>query len=151
MGEVGIVATGQGVLARVAEGGVAEIVAQGGGLGEILIEAQGAGHGAGDLGDLQGMGQAGAVVIPRGGEEHLGLIHEAAEGLTVDDAVTVALELAPHGARLHGILPSAGGGGSGGDGGEEQGFPLVHPFVEVHVHVVLPFCDPLGSRFSFHL
>ena len=81
----------------------------------------------------------------------MSLVHEAAEGLAMDDAVAVALELAPHGAGLHGMLPPAGGGGSGGDGGQKQVFPLVHPFVEVRVHVVLPFCDPLGPRFSFHL
>ena len=28
---------------------------------------------------------------------------------------------------------------------------LVHPLVEIHIHVFLPFCDPLGSRASFHL
>jgi hypothetical protein len=95
------------------------------------------------------MGQAGAVVIPRGGEEHLGLVHEAAEGLAMDDAVAVALELAPQGARLHGMLPSAGGGGSGSHGGQKQGLPLVHPLVEIHIHVFLPFCRPVGVAFFF--
>ena len=149
VGEALIVTAGQRVLSCVAEGGVAEIVSQGGGLGEVFVQPKGAGHGAGDLGDLQGMGQAGAVVIPRGGEEHLGLVHEAAEGLAMDDAVAVALELAPQGARLHGALPSAGGGGSGSHGGQKQGLPLVHPLVEVHIHVFLPFCRPVGVAFFF--
>jgi hypothetical protein len=42
----------EGVLAGMAEGRVAEIVGQGQRLRQILIEAKGAGQGAGDLADL---------------------------------------------------------------------------------------------------
>jgi hypothetical protein len=69
----------------------------------------------------------------------------------MNDTVTIPLEFAPHGARLHGIFPPAGGGGSGGNGGQEQLFPLVHAFVEIHVHVFLPFCRPVGVAVFFSL
>ena len=56
----------EGPLPGVAEGGVAQIVAQRRRLGEILVEPQGPGHGPGDAGHLQRVGHAGAVVIPFG-------------------------------------------------------------------------------------
>jgi hypothetical protein len=39
------------------------------------------------------MSQAGTVVIAIRGDEDLGFVHKAAEGLSVDDTVAVALEL----------------------------------------------------------
>ena len=45
------------------EGGVAKIVAEGDGLGQVLVEVQGAGDGARDLHHLQCVRQAGAEVI----------------------------------------------------------------------------------------
>jgi hypothetical protein len=88
-------------LAGMAEGGVAEIVGEGDGLGEVLIEREGAGDGAGDGGDLDGMGEAGAEVIAGAAEEDLGLVLEAAEGAGMDDARAVALVLGAIGmARL---------------------------------------------------
>ena len=50
------------VAAHVAEGGVPQVVCQGDGLGQILVEAQGAGDGAADLGDLDGMREPGERV-----------------------------------------------------------------------------------------
>ena len=44
------------VLAGVAEGRVAEVVGEGDGFGEVLVEAEGAGDGAGDLRRLRGCG-----------------------------------------------------------------------------------------------
>ena len=61
-------------LPGVAEGGVAQIVAQGDGLGQVLVQGQGPGDGPGDTIDLQGVGHAGAVVVSLGQEEHLGLV-----------------------------------------------------------------------------
>ena len=67
---------------------------QGEGLGEILVEAERAGERAGDLADLDRMGEPGAVVVALVEDEDLGLVLEAAEGARMDDAVAVALELA---------------------------------------------------------
>ena len=83
----------EGVLAGVAEGGVAEVVRERERLGEILVEAEGSREGPGDLPDLDRMGQAGAEMVALVVDEDLGLVVEAAEGGRVDDAVAVALEL----------------------------------------------------------
>lgn len=64
---------------------------EGDGLGEILVEAEGAGDGPGDLGHLQGVGEAGAVVVPGPAREDLGLVLQAAEGGGVEDPVPVLL------------------------------------------------------------
>ena len=47
----------------VAKGGVPQVVSQGDGLGQVFVEPQAPGDGAGDLGDLQRVGQTGAVVV----------------------------------------------------------------------------------------
>ena len=80
------------VLAGVAEGRVAEIVAERDRLGEIVVETQRAGERAGDLGDLDRVGEAGAEMVALVMDEHLRLVGEAAEGGRMDDAVAVALE-----------------------------------------------------------
>lgn len=51
-----------------------------------------AADGAADLGDFDGVGEAGAVEVVFAGEEDLGFALEAAEGGGVDDAVAVDLE-----------------------------------------------------------
>ena len=48
----------------VAEGGVAKVVGEADGLGQVLVEPQRPGDGAGDLADLQRVGEPGAVVVP---------------------------------------------------------------------------------------
>ena len=75
-----------------AEGGVAQIMPHGDGLGQILVQAQGTGHGAGNPGHLQGVGHAGTVVISFRAEKHLGFVHQTPEGFAVYDAVVVPLE-----------------------------------------------------------
>ena len=80
------------LLAGVAEGRVAEVVAEPDRLGQVLVEAERAGDRAGDPAGLQRVGEAGPVVVALGGDEDLRLVLEAAEGLRVDDPVAVALE-----------------------------------------------------------
>ena len=87
----------QRALARMAEGGVPQVVPQGDGLGQVLVQAQGAGDSAGDLRHLQRVGQPGAVVVALRREKDLGLLLEPAERLAVDDAVPVPLVAGPHG------------------------------------------------------
>ena len=70
----------QGVLAGVAEGRVAEVVGQGQGLGQVLVEAEIAAHRARDLGNLQRMGKPGAEEVALVVDEDLGLVSELAEG-----------------------------------------------------------------------
>ena len=90
------------LLAGVAEGRVAEVVAEPDRLGQVLVQAQRPGDGAGDPAGLQRVGEAGPVVVALGGDEDLGLVLEPAEGLRVDDAVAVALERRPQ--RAVGLL-----------------------------------------------
>jgi hypothetical protein len=51
----------EAVFAGVAEGSVAQVVGQTDRLGQVFIAAQAAGQGAAELGDLDGVGQPGAV------------------------------------------------------------------------------------------
>ena len=76
----------------VAKGRVAQVMGQADGLGQVLVQAQGAGNGAGDLRHLQRMGQPGAVQVPFRGQEYLGLLLQAAERLAVQHPVAVTLK-----------------------------------------------------------
>jgi hypothetical protein len=67
-------------------------VAEGDGLGEVLVEAQGARARAGDLRDIERMGEPHTVVVALGRQEHLGLVPQPPERLGVQDAVAVTLE-----------------------------------------------------------
>ena len=114
--------TVQRALPRVAKGGMAQVVAQGDGLGQILVQPQGAGDGAGDLRDLQRVGQPGAVMVPLGRKKDLGLLLQAAERLAVDNAVAVPLV-----ARADGVLvlrAAAAPGGLAQGGVAAQGLAL---------------------------
>ena len=75
-----------------AERGVAEIVRERERLGEILVEAEGAGDGAGDLRDFEAVRQPRPVEIALVIDKDLGLVLQAAESSRMDDAVAVALE-----------------------------------------------------------
>ena len=90
-----------------AKRGVAEIVRQRQGLGEILVEPKGAGDGAGDLRDFKAMGQTGAVEIALVIDKNLGLVLEAAKRGRMDDAVTVALKRRAHVVLRLGMEPAA--------------------------------------------
>ncbi len=71
---------------------MSQVVRQADRLDQVLVAAQGAGDGAADLGDLQGVGQAGAEVVAFVVDEDLGLVFQAPEGRGVQDPVPVALE-----------------------------------------------------------
>ena len=82
------------LLAGVPERAVPEVVGERHRFREVLVEGQRARRGAGDLRDLEGVGQAGPEVVAFVVDEHLGLVLQPAEGAAVDDPVTVALERA---------------------------------------------------------
>ena len=86
---------GHDALAMVPERGVAQVVAEGDGLGQVFVERERLGDGPRDLRHLEGVRQAGPVVVAGGREEHLRLVLEASEGLRMQDAITVALERRP--------------------------------------------------------
>ena len=83
---------GQSDLAGMTEGAVPQVMRQADRFYQVFVGAQGAGDGPPNLGHFQGMGQAGAVIIPFVVEENLGLIFQAAEGGGMQDPVPVALK-----------------------------------------------------------
>ena len=98
----------QRALAGVAERRMAQVVRQRQRLGQVLVERQHAGDGAGDLRHLEGVREAGAVVVALVEHEHLRLVGQAAERGGVHDAVAVALEGGAHGAGGLGVEPAGG-------------------------------------------
>ena len=100
-------------LAGMAERRVAEIMGERQGFGQVLVEPERPGDGAGDLGDLDRMGESGAVMIALVIDEDLGLVLEPAEGGGMDDAVAVALEGGARRASGSGREPAAALAGSG--------------------------------------
>ena len=83
------------VLAGMAEGRVAEIVAKRDRLRQVVVEPQGPGERARDLRHLDGVGEAGAEMVALVIDEHLGLVGEPAEGGRMNDPVAIALEFRP--------------------------------------------------------
>src|SRR5258707_14826149 len=79
-------------LADVPEGRVPEVVAKADRLGQVLVEPEGPGDGARDLGHLERVGEAGAEVVALRRDEDLRLVLESPEGLGVHDPVAVALQ-----------------------------------------------------------
>jgi len=96
----------QGVLPGMAEGRMAQIVAQGYGLGQVFVQAQGPGYGARYLGHFQGVGEAGAKMVAFGSDKDLGLMLQPAEGLAMNNPVAIPLEFGPHPAGFLRPLPS---------------------------------------------
>ena len=82
----------QDAFTGMAERRVTEIVREGDGLGQILVETHGASDGAGHLADFERMRQPGAEMLALVVEEDLGLVLQAAEGGRMDDPVAVTLE-----------------------------------------------------------
>ena len=110
------------LLAQVTERGVPQVVAQGDGFGEVLVEPQGSGRGPGDVRDVERVGEAHPVVVALGGHEHLGLVLEPPERLGVDDAVAVTLE--DRADVVLGLVAIAALGGVGEDGPRRQDLVL---------------------------
>ena len=80
------------------EGRMPQVMPQGNGFRQILIQTKRSGDGAGNLSDLQGVGQPGSVMIPHRGEKHLCFSLESPEGVTVEDPIPVTLKFRPVGA-----------------------------------------------------
>src|SRR6266545_3309053 len=79
---------------------MAQVVAERDRLGQVLVQTERAGGRPRDLRDLQGVGEADPVVVAFGGQEHLRLVLQAAEGLRVDDSVSIPLETGSKGVAL---------------------------------------------------
>ena len=77
--------------AFVAKGRMAEVVRQGDGFGEIVIQPQGAGDVARDGGHFDGVREPRAQMVAGAVEENLRLVFQPAKGARMDDAIAVAL------------------------------------------------------------
>jgi hypothetical protein len=115
-----------------AEGGVAQIVAQGSRLHQVLVEVQAAGHGTANAGDLKGMGHTGAIVVTLRLEENLGLMLQTAEGLTVHHTIDIPLEAGAHGTGFNLHRSALAVGGQAGSGGKDLTLLLLGIFSKVH-------------------
>ena len=109
-------------------------MAQSDSLGQVLVESQSPGNGAGDAVDLQGVGHPGAVVVPLRLEEDLSLVLETAKRLTVHNAVDVPLKAGADGTLLFLALPAPTLVGAAGGGGEEGVFLRQALFPDRHRH-----------------
>ncbi len=81
----------QGVLAGMAEWGVAEVMGERDSLDEVFIQAKRARERASDLRHFKAVGEACAVVIALVVEENLGFMNEPPERRRMHNAVAVAL------------------------------------------------------------
>ncbi len=107
------------VLRKLDRGVLAQVMAERHRLGEVLVEVEGAGDGAGDLGGLQRVGQPRDEVVAGGRDEDLRFVLQPAEGLAVDDAVAVALEVGAGGRGLFWPLAAAALRALRGEGREQ--------------------------------
>jgi hypothetical protein len=83
---------GQSGLTGVPERRVTEIVAKPDRLDQVLVEQQRPADGAGDLSDLESVGEAGPVVVGGGSDKDLSLVHQPPKALGVKNPIAVALE-----------------------------------------------------------
>ena len=124
----------EGGLSHVAEGRVPQIVTEGHGLDEVLIEAERPRHGAPDLGHLQRVGHAGAVVVAPGRDVYLRLVLHPPEEAAVQDAVPVPLKGRAEGTLLFRPVP-AGRIGKGRPRAEQLPFDSLCAFSNGHRHL----------------
>ena len=117
---------GQSALAGMAERRMAEIVRQRQRLGQVLVQGQHAGDGAGDLRHLQAVGEARAVVIALVEHEHLRLVGQPPERRRMHDAVAIPLKGRAHGAGGLGVDPAGACLGPGCIGREHASISAAH-------------------------
>jgi len=119
----------------VTEGGVTEVTGEGNGLGQVFIQAEGAGKRAGEGGDLDGVGEASTDVIPRVVQGELGFIFERAEGGTVNDAFAIALEFGSEIVGRFGVFAAEAVFALAGVATEKSGFSFFPVFTGTDRHL----------------
>ena len=92
MSEAMVVEFIQNLLPHVPEGGMPQVVSQADGLGQVFIESEGAGYSPAYLGNLQGMSEAGYIVVTQWSDKNLRLMFKTAKSLAVDNAIPVTLK-----------------------------------------------------------
>ena len=115
---------GQGHLPGMPKRGMPEVVSEADRLDQILVESQRAADRASDLRHFERVHQSCAVVVPGGSDKDLGLVHQPAEALGVEDPIAIALECGPQIALRVGC-GSQRATTSGAGGSKEEFFPLL--------------------------
>jgi hypothetical protein len=82
----------QDILTHMTERGMTQVMTQGDGFSQILIEIQGTAYSASYLRDLKGVGEPCYIMVSLRSNENLRLVLEAAKSLGMDNAVSVTLE-----------------------------------------------------------
>ena len=112
------------LFAGVAEGRMADVVDERERFGEIGVEAESGGDGAGDLRDFEGVSEAVAKMVGEASSENLRFGFEPAEGSRMDHAIAVArvgiairmwwfrIAAAARVAHVHGVFSEHGSGTS---------------------------------------
>src|SRR6188508_870408 len=85
-----------------------QIVRESNRLGEILVKPQSPGDVSADRRHLHGVGQAGAVMVPRPIKEYLRFIFKPAKSARMYDSITIPLILSPPFRRRFLILAASG-------------------------------------------
>ncbi len=83
----------EGAFARMAKRRMTEIMGKSAGLREILVEAERTSERARNLGDLKGMGEAGAIVVAFVIDKNLRFVGEPPKRRGMDNAVAIAAEI----------------------------------------------------------
>ena len=112
------------VLHGMSERRVTKVATQGNRFRQVFVETEGAGEGAGDRGDLDGVGQTGTDVIPGSAKGNLGFVLQGAESGAVDDPFTVALELRAEVVGVLLVLSAEAFPAFGGVRGQQRGLFL---------------------------
>jgi hypothetical protein len=86
-------------LPRMSKGRVADVVDQRKRLGQVFVQAKLGGSGAGDLRDLNGVGQTAAKVVRGATGEYLCLPCQPAEGTRLHDTLPITLKRCTRGAK----------------------------------------------------
>ena len=128
----------EGSLADMTERRMAQIVPQSDGFRQILVQAQSAGDGAGDLGNLQRMRQPGAVMISLGRKKNLRFKFQAAEGFAMNNPVPVPLKIRPDLAGGYGTFPPGALRRMGCIGSQQHIFLPLGSFTDRHAGFRLP-------------
>jgi hypothetical protein len=87
----------QFTLSRVTERSVTQVMGKGDALSQVFIEAESSGCRAGDLGDLNGVGEPGSEMVALVVNEYLGLVLKSSESGGMYNSFPVPLKRRPVG------------------------------------------------------
>jgi hypothetical protein len=110
--------------ASVPKGSVSKIVAKPDRFGKVFIETKRSRNDSGDLGDLEGMGKSGAVVILFGVDKNLGFMLQTAKSFAMQHSVPIPLECGSERVWFFRRLPPTRFGAFGCKGGKIFTFEL---------------------------